>query len=142
VGMGVYWINLCSVDREYPCAGGNDNRSMKKAKTLEVKLRSAIRLIWSRSTEHRSVIKGSSYKGTQSTTIPQDEKGLYFQCPICRREWPIQMADVDHEPPVGELASWEDTTEFIRRMFFGPQRAICKLCHKTKTAMQRRKGNK
>lgn len=107
---------------------------MKKAKTLEVKLRSAIRLIWSRSTEHRAVIKAAS------VTLSSGNK--YFQCPICLKDWPIQMADVDHEPPIGELVSWEETTDFIRRMFFGPQRAICKLCHKTKTAAQRRKGTK
>lgn len=103
---------------------------MKKAKTLETKLRSAIRLIWSRSSERREILK--------SATV--DSGGIKaFTCPICDKHWPIQMAEVDHEPPIGALESWEQTVEFIRKMFFGPQRVVCKLCHKKKTAGQRRK---
>lgn len=112
---------------------------MKKPKSLEVKLRSAIRLIWSRSAERRAVIKHGSYKGAQSTMLPPDEKGTYFQCPICRHEWPVQFGEVDHEPPIGALDNWRDVVSFIDRMFFGPQRLVCKNCHKAKTAAQRRK---
>jgi hypothetical protein len=108
--------------------------TMKKPKTLETKLRSAIRLIWSRSKERRAHLTGAM---TAFETI-YDRKG-YFRCPICNQEWPIQMAEVDHEPPIGTLESWKDTATFIDKMFFGPQRAVCKLCHKKKTAMQRRK---
>ncbi len=101
---------------------------MKKAKTLETKLRSAIRLIWSRSAERRAILK---------------EDGInQFVCPICLKLWPIQMAEVDHEPPIGTLVSWKDTVQFIEKMFFGPQRAVCKLCHKKKTAQQRKRGPK
>jgi hypothetical protein len=67
---------------------------------------------------------------------------VYFVCPICCKTWPIQMAEVDHEPPIGTLESWRDTAAFIDKMFFGPQRAICKLCHRKKTAAQRKKGAK
>jgi hypothetical protein len=111
----------------------------KKPKTLEVKLRSAIRLIWSRSSERRAVLKAASYQGTNWVHSEPDSKGHYFQCPLCNREWPIQMAEIDHEPPIGTLESWRDTVAFIEKMFYGPQRAICKLCHKKKTAEQRRK---
>lgn len=104
---------------------------MKKPKTLETKLRSAIRLIWSRSAERRAIIKAA--------TIDDPENGKGFSCPDCGRDWPIQMAEVDHEPPLGSLTDWRDIKSFIERMFFGPQRAICKLCHKKKTAQQRRK---
>lgn len=112
---------------------------MKKLKTLETKLRSAIRLIWSRSKERREILKKVSYKGTAWIHSIPDPNGYYFQCDSCDREWPIQMAEVDHEPPIGTLESWKDTSKFIEKMFFGPQRAICKLCHKKKTAFQRRK---
>lgn len=106
---------------------------MKKAKTLETKLRSAIRLIWSRSAERREILKNVA-------TRPHPTNGAkYFRCPICLTDWPIQMAEVDHEPPIGTLVSWRDTVTFIDKMFYGPQRAICKLCHKKKTAAQRRK---
>ncbi len=103
---------------------------MKKPKSLEVKLRSAIRLIWSRSKERREILKAASFKYSM---------GVGFKCPVCTADWPIQMAEVDHEPPIGTLESWKDTAKFIEKMFFGPQRAICKLCHKKKTALQRRK---
>src|ERR1700675_2495546 len=102
---------------------------VKKAKTLEVKLRSAIRLIWSRSKERRAIIKAAVY----------DVEGIdMIRCPICDKEWPWQMGEVDHEPPIGPLESWRDVTQFIDKMFFGPQRVICKICHKKKTAAQRR----
>lgn len=105
---------------------------MKKAKTLEVKLRSALRLIWSRSSERRAVIKAATCDCIVLEYV-------HFHCPLCVQPWPIQMAEVDHEPPIGSLDSWEGTVEFIRKLFFGPQRAICKICHKKKTAEQRRK---
>ncbi len=104
---------------------------MKKPKTLETKLRSAIRLIWSRSAERRAILNAA--------TINDPENGKGFSCPLCGRDWPIQMAEVDHEPPLGSLDSWRDVVSFIDRMFYGPQKAICKLCHKKKTAEQRRK---
>lgn len=103
----------------------------KKAKTLETKLRSAIRLIWSRSAERRTILKAAAQENK--------DWGICFRCPICDQSWPIAMAEVDHEPPIGTLKSWQDTSRFIEKMFFGPQRAICKLCHKKKTAFQRRK---
>jgi len=106
---------------------------MKKAKTLETKLRSAIRLIWSRSAERRAILKAATVEAEDITGNKE------FNCPICSRRWPIQMAEVDHEPPLGTLISWREVASFIDRMFFGPQRAICKICHKKKTAEQRRK---
>src|ERR1700719_5223368 len=101
----------------------------KKPKTLETKLRSALRLIWSRSTERRTVLKAA---------MQVDEGYQCFCCPICNKAWPIQMAEVDHEPPIGTLENWKDTSKFIEKMFFGPQRAICKLCHRKKTNEQRK----
>lgn len=105
---------------------------MKKAKTLETKLRSALRLIWSRSAERRAIIKAAT-----CDCAVLDYK--HFHCLICKQAWPLQMAEVDHEPPIGTLVSWRDTVVFLEKMFFGPQRAICKICHKKKTAEQRRK---
>jgi len=106
-------------------------KNLKKPKSLETKLRSAIRLIWSRSKERREILKAASH---ERDAIQQ------FVCPVCLKYWPLQMAEVDHEPPIGTLESWKDTAKFIEKMFFGPQRAICKLCHKKKTALQRRKA--
>lgn len=111
--------------------------AMKKPKTLEVKLRSAIRLIWSRSAERRAILKAA--ESSFAIRFPKGEQKGWFECPDCKKLWPLQMAEVDHEPPVGSLESWRDTVSFIDKMFFGPQRAMCKLCHKRKTAEQRRK---
>lgn len=104
---------------------------VKKAKTLETKLRSAIRLIWSRSKERKEVLNN-----TIRTRVGKDE---FYTCPICEQSWPFPaMFDVDHIEPIGSLISWRDTVTFIEKMFYGPQRAICKLCHKTKTKQDMR----
>lgn len=109
---------------------------MKKPKTLETKLRSAIRLIWSRSSERRAILKAA---GDAYPAVAHPSGNKMFKCPICLTVWPIQMAEVDHEPPIGTLENWKDTAKFIDKMFFGPQKAICKICHRKKTALQRRK---
>lgn len=112
--------------------GLKGGKRMKKPKTLETKLRSAIRLIWSRSKERREILKAAIIKDPELG-------GNGFECPICKHEWPIQMAEVDHEPPIGALVNYKQASEFIEKVFFGPQRAICKLCHKKKTSAQRKK---
>lgn len=105
---------------------------MKKPKTLETKLRSAIRLIWSRSSERRAILTAAKQENPKDGSIG-------FICPICKHFWPIWAAEVDHEPPIGTLDNWQEVGEFIRKMFYGPQQAVCKECHKLKTAAQRRK---
>jgi transcription elongation factor Elf1 len=100
---------------------------MKKAKNPMSRFRSAIRLIWSRSAERKAILKAAT----------DDNK--CFTCPLCNKLWPIQMADVDHDPAIGQLNSIDELSDFTRRMFYGSQRAICKLCHKIKTASDRRK---
>ena len=105
---------------------------MKKPKSLETKLRSAIRLIWSRSKERREILK-------QAVFIARD--GNTFTCPTCKRDWPIQMAEVDHIEAVGPL-DINKLTEYVKKMFYSPQRAICKLCHKKKTTEDRKKMKK
>lgn len=113
----------------------------RKPKTLETKLRSALRLIWSRSAERRAILKAVQYPAGRTTHY------YAFKCPICNVEYPLQMAEVDHEPPIGVLTFDQNTylqdrdnlAFWTYKLFFGPQRAICKLCHKQKTALQRRK---
>ena len=103
----------------------------KKPKTLETKLRSAIRLIWSRSAERRAILKAA---------IQVDpEKGKFFVCLDCGSSFPDWAGEVDHQPPIGTLEHWQDVAKFIEKMFFGPQRVICKTCHRKKTAEQRKK---
>jgi hypothetical protein len=104
---------------------------MKKPKSLETKLRSAVRLIWSRSAERRAIIKESVQ------TDP--EKGKFFICPLCHENYPDWAGEVDHITAVGPLSNWRDIESFIDKMFYSPQRLICKTCHRTKTKEDRRK---
>lgn len=98
----------------------------KKAKSLETKLRSAIRLIWSRSSERRAIIKAAL----------NDKKE--FKCPLCNKMYPDWAGEVDHIVAIGTLASWHDVAAFIEKMFFGQQRLVCKSCHREKTKEDRK----
>lgn len=111
---------------------------MKKPKTLETKLRSAIRLIWSRSKERREILKQAQIKYEEDFKNPLKN---YFFCFECQKEWPIQMAEVDHIMAIGTL-DINDLTAYVNKMFYSPQRAICKLCHRVKTAEDRKKMRK
>lgn len=102
----------------------------KTPKTLEVKLRAAVRMIWSRSSERATVKKAAAFKDA--------EYGKAFICPLCSKKWPEKMGEVDHIEPVGPLENWRDIESFIDRMFFGAQRVICVICHKRKTTSDRR----
>lgn len=107
----------------------------KKAKTLEVKLRSALRLIWSRSAERRVILKDAIYKVHIDDTHPPE---IVFDCPICKKTWPSQMAEVDHIEPLGTLDRAR-LTEWVDDLFNSPQRVLCKICHRRKTSEQRKK---
>ena len=103
---------------------------MKKPKTLETKLRAAIRLIWSRSRERAAIKKAAIF--------PDPELGKAFVCPRCGKKLHEKMGEVDHVTAVGPLENWRDIEGFIDRMFFSPQEYICVICHKTKTQIDRK----
>lgn len=107
-------------------------RKPKRPKNPMAKFRSAIRLIWSRSAERKAIIKQAQYVAGNTTHY------YAFRCPLCEVEYPIQMADVDHNPAIGSLNSIDELSDFTKRMFFGPQRVICKICHRRKTQIDRR----
>ena len=103
----------------------------KKPKNPMSKFRSAIRLIWSRSKERKDIIKKALYPG---------DDGPQFLCLMCEKPWPSGLATVDHDPALGSLNSIDELSDFTRRMFFGPQRVLCQMCHKKHTASQRKKA--
>lgn len=107
---------------------------MKKPKSLETKLRSAIRLIWSRSAERRAIL-------TKALYVDPKTKNKYFKCPICNIDHHQAMADVDHIDAVGAI-NLGDLTGYVNKMFYSPQRAICKICHKKKTVEDRKSMRK
>lgn len=107
---------------------------MAKSKwNLWVKVRSALRDIYRYSPMRREAIK------LASTLVDPELGGKGFACPLCTRDYPIQMADVDHIEPCGSLLCSADLHEFFNRLMYGKVRVICKICHKKVTAAQRRK---
>lgn len=104
----------------------------KKPKNPMQRFRSAIRLIWSRSAERKAILQAALYKDPATGH-------KMFKCSVCKAEWHEAMAQVDHVPPLGALGGIDELSDFTKRMFYGPQRVIDKLCHKKITAEQRRK---
>lgn len=100
---------------------------MKKAKEFNLlgKIRSAMRDIWRYSPSHRNAVKAANHEGK-------------FQCPVCAETWPVELATVDHEPPLGSF-TLETLGDWTQRLFYGPVTVMCKPCHKKKTAAERRK---
>lgn len=111
---------------------------MKKTKTYNVfnKIRAALRDVYRYSPMRKEAIKKASI----------GKNPPIFNCPLCGHVWPIQMADVDHEPPLGPLTCWgvgpESVSQWGYQLFHGNVQVICKLCHKKKTASQRKKVSK
>ena len=119
---------------------------MKKKKTYKLfnKIRAALRDVYRYSPMRKEAIENVSQK--------DPEQGLFFECPLCTKQWPIQMADVDHEPPLGSLdnfggvhvngtlATNSSLNVWASNLFFGPTQVICKICHKKKTVSQRKKA--
>lgn len=103
----------------------------KKVYNLFNKIRAALRDIYRYSPMRKETIKAVIF---ESKVV-----GKAFTCPKCEVDWPIQMADVDHEPPLGPLIDSTDLKHWVDELFYGSVQVICKLCHKKKTAQQRRK---
>lgn len=93
-----------------------------------------MRAVWMYSPQHREAIKKITQKDPELG-------GKGFECCICKKEWPIQMATVDHDPPLGSFDSWETFADWSRRLFEGKVRVIDKICHKEVTAKQRKYKN-
>jgi|ERR1700688_1748984 len=104
---------------------------MKKVKDPDAKrlqkLRSALRSVW-------------QYDPLRKQVINEVTKDKLFWCPLCRKEWPVQLATVDHEPELGSFTMDRlSIGDWIFRLFYGPQRCICKPCHTKVTSCNRRK---
>jgi hypothetical protein len=88
------------------------------------KLRAAIRNVWQYDPLRKAVI---------TSALRHADIGCYaaFKCPICKQEWPQDMATVDHEPELGSFTI-DTIGDWINRCFFGPMRVVCKPCHRKK----------
>lgn len=99
----------------------------KKEWSVWSKLRPKLREVYRFSPNRRFAIKAA-----------EAEKG-WFVCPLCAVRFPIQMAEVDHDPQLGSFTSYEELADWVKRLFEGSVRVICKICHKKVTAQQRKK---
>lgn len=97
----------------------------QKEKKRWIKLRAAVRNVWQYDHARKAVIQGAEYDRDMIA-------GKFFRCPICQREWPIELATVDHEPELGGFSTWHEFYLWTENCFTGPQRCICKPCHKRK----------
>jgi len=100
---------------------------MKKVKDPDAKrlqkLRSALRGVWQYDPLRKAIITAVTFDKT-------------FKCPLCLSVWPVQLATVDHEPELGSF-TLDTIGDWIYRLFYGPQRAICKPCHLRKPKPKR-----
>ena len=103
----------------------------KRPWNVFTKIRSALRDIYRFSPMRRAAIDTVKQKDSELG-------GWGFECVICRRQYHIKMAQVDHISPVGSLVCFEDLEGFARRLFTGPTRVICLICHAKVTKEQRR----
>jgi len=93
-------------------------RKKDPVKRRLAKIRSALRNVWRYDYNRRAVLKDAL-----------DEDGD-FKCPICKRMFPEYAADVDHLPPLGGFTNLKEAGDWMIRLFEGPQRVLCKPCHK------------
>ena len=122
-------ITIVKKENVHAIVRGGIKMKAKKPYSPFPKIRSALRNIYRFSPMRRGALKAVTIN---SGSIKA------FTCPRCDKHWPIQMADVDHQPPCGPLGSWEEMMQFAVQLFEGPVQVLCKICHKRKTAEQRR----
>lgn len=91
------------------------------------KLRAAVRNVWQYDPLRKTVISDAC---RAYPAVTDKDEGL-FKCPICGKVWPKDMATVDHEPELGSFTI-DTIGDWIKRCFFGPQRVVCKPCHRRK----------
>jgi hypothetical protein len=117
---------------------------MRKKKTYSLfnKIRAALRDVYRYSPMRKEAINAVKYPFNDEGIPSIYSDCIVFDCPKCKQVYPIQMADVDHEPPLGALGGTAGLGDWSYRLFYGNVQVICKLCHRRKTASQRKKVKK
>jgi 5-methylcytosine-specific restriction endonuclease McrA len=97
----------------------------------------------------RSVIRGGfrrwppkwdalkdAYAGTKNSK--SGRKAKHYKCAKCRKLFTQTSIQIDHIEAIGPCKTWD---EFIKRLFCEKDnlQALCKACHKKKTAAERKK---
>lgn len=65
-----------------------------------------------------------------------------YVCNYCKKEHEAKYVKVDHVEPAGRLATREDITPFIERLFCPVEglQVLCSPCHDAKTLMEKNPG--
>ena len=68
-------------------------------------------------------------------------KPVQYECAVCSQLFKAKEVNVDHIVPAGSLKCYADLPAFVERMFCEKEgmQVLCKPCHKTKTAEERKK---
>ena len=103
-------------------------------------IRSALRQAWS-----RYPVKHQFLKSKQQPYIGDDNRTKYqYECEECHNIFKGKDVQVDHIEPAGSLLKYEDLPSFTKRLFCEADnlQLLCKECHKTKTAEERKQARK
>jgi len=93
------------------------------------------------------VLRRASYRNPQRTTVLREAKVGYnnYKCVACRNSgFGRRDISIDHVEPVVPTTGWAGWDSFISRLFCGVEglQALCKECHKAKTARERKERAK
>ena len=101
-------------------------------------LRSGLRAAYNKYPPKWEVLKEASrpYRGSDK------RKKTEYQCKQCQQWFSGKDVSVDHIIPAGSLLSYDDLTDFSRKLFCSKEglRVVCNTCHAQITASQKR-GN-
>ena len=63
-----------------------------------------------------------------------------YKCAKCKKHYKAKEVSVDHIETAGSLNTFDDIGPFVKRLFCGTDglQVLCKDCHTTKTASERR----
>ena len=86
-----------------------------------------------------------TYGCTDNYKVALDEAKVgpaAFLCYKCKGVYSRGDINLDHSSPVMLLGGWDGGWDsYIKRMFHGKVRVLCRTCHKTKTAEERKIRN-
>lgn len=94
-------------------------------------LRGCLRKAWSRHPTRISVVN-SKRKQIQNPRKGHRAMVWGFECEMCKEEFPIKLAQVDHIVPAGSLQKTSDIQGFVERLLYVTAedlRLVCKGCN-------------